>query len=381
MTEQRERIEKVLIACAETRVPDTADPWPEIKERVGERVAAVSHCSPRRFRVVPRTRAGLAVAAVLVMLFGMGAYAASGLLYETFRLYLPGAQGEVFGEKIDLDQEQTANGVRINLEWAYADAENIAVAYTVTELQEGRRVAGHPAELETLFISDEGGTNEQRLDERYPDRVKLTDGSGRDFDGSDGQTYGSEGSSPMTKVPNVWVFEPEEGLEPGSDHRFHLEIPVQARALDLSKGEKVQPESVGEPFVFDFEILVLPAPTIEVDQEVEASGVTFTLKRVVDSPARPEAVLCYGSPDTRYDWSFSGERDIFFGGGPLIGDDHACTSVMLPYQLDGRSTVTVDRLEGIPGCPAGDEDGCTIPRSEEKTVRGPWTFEFEVPER
>lgn len=304
----------------------------------------------------------------------------AGLLYETFRSYLPGAQGEVFGERVDLDQEQTASGVRINLEWAYADAKNIAVAYTVTELKEDRRIAGHPAELKTQFLSDEVGTNEQRLDELYPNRVELTDGSGLDFDGSDGQTYGSEGSSPMTEVPNVWVFEPGKGLEPGSEHGFRLEIPVQARALELSRGERVTPQRVGEPFVFDFEIPVLPAPTIEVNQEVEANSVMLTLRRVVASPARPEAEVCYTSPDTRYDWSFVGERDGFYGGGPRIGAEHACTTVQLPYHLDGRSTVTVDRLEGIPDCPPGDEDGCSIPLSDEKTIHGPWTFEFEVPE-
>jgi hypothetical protein len=37
------------------------------------------------------------------------------------------------------------------------------------------------------------------------------------------------------------------------------------------------------PFVFDFEIPVRPAPTIEVNQRVEAEGVAPTLRRVVAS--------------------------------------------------------------------------------------------------
>lgn len=368
MTEHRERIEKALHECAEHRVPDTADPWPGIRTRLGPET------SPRRSsraRFMPRTRAGWAFAALVILLCTMGAYAASGLLYVTFQDELPAGDAVDLGQKLDL--VQTADGARVTLQWVYADEKSVVAGVSIQDLQENRRAAGYPAELQPA----------------YPN--KLLHESDARFHESDGQYYGSEDESPMGDVPVSIVFSTDDGIEPGANHRFRLDVPVAARPL-VPKGTDVKPPGVsgegvpyqvplGEPFVFDFEIPVHPAPTVMVDQQAEASGVTLTLKQVVASPARPGAVICYGSPDIRYDWTLWGERDLFFGGGPQIGDEHACTSVVLPYQLEGNSTVRVERLEGIPDCPPGDENGCTIPRNEEKKIQGPWAFEFEVPRR
>jgi hypothetical protein len=70
---------------------------------------------------------------------------------------------------------------------------------------------------------------------------------------------------------------------------------------EFRKGSSVE-EPVAGPFIFVFEIPVRPAPTIEVNQEVEAEGVTLTLKRVVDSPVVPQAIVCFELPDDEHRW-------------------------------------------------------------------------------
>lgn len=360
MTEQTKRLKRALDGCAERGISPTSEPWAEIEIRL-EAHTTVPTRRPRRF--LPKSRTGLALAAALVLLFGMGAYAASGIVYDQFRGELPGARGPVYGEQLDL--AQTANGVRVSLEWAYADSRNVVVGYNIRDLKGDRQVDGRPAELGTGVLGDEGLTNE----------------SGTEFNSIDGQSMTSGDLNPLTDVPVSGVFAPEKAIDPGGDHSFRLKIPVEAQVLPSMD----QSEPVGEPFVFDFEIPVRPAPVIGLDQKVEAYGVELTLVRVVNSPARPEAEVCYRSPDTRYDWSFYGETDRDgipgFGGGPMIGQDQACTTMLLPESLEGRSTVTVERLEGWPDCPPGDDNGCSIPQSRAKIIEGPWTFEFTAPQR
>ncbi len=128
----------------------------------------------------------------------------------------------------------------------------------------------------------------------------------------------------------------------------------------------------GDPFVFDFEIPVRPAPTVQVDQKVEAGGVTLTLDRVIDSPARPEAVFCFEPPDDEHEWYL---YDLT-GGSSITQNEDNCQAYVLRSGLERRSTLTVTRLEGIlpPRADTGEKKSM-------RTIRGPWTFEFEVPER
>lgn len=374
MTEQRDHIEEALRVNAEAGVPEAAVPWPAIKERLGEKrlggrpgerpgereTPGGTPRSHRGSRLVPRTRTGMALAAALVVLLGMGAYVASGPVYEQFRGQLPGAKGPNYGEQLGL--VQTAHGVRVSVEWAYADQRNVVVGYNIEDLEGNRRVASRPAEVQG--------------------QDKLTDESSVRFHPNGGQASTSGNRKPLTEVPSVGVYAPDKAIEPGN-HEFRLDIPVVAQALPSTGPYKTEP--VGEPFVFDFEIPVRPAPAIEVNQTVEAAGVALTLKRVVNSPARPEAKICSDSPDTRYDWNiwgdFLGAGPGAIGGGPIIGQDRACTTILLPARLEGRSSVTVKRLVGSPDCPPGDDNGCSIPQSRVKTIDGPWTFDVTAPKR
>lgn len=75
-------------------------------------------------------------------------------------------------------------------------------------------------------------------------------------------------------------------------------------------------------------------------------------------------------PFLRYDESY--EEGV--GSAPQkLGD--GCWSLMMAAPVEGHSMVTVTNLEGMPR--GGSSTGAR--RINPKTIRGPWTFEFEAP--
>lgn len=398
MTEQRERLEKTLRGCAEIGVPDTIDLWPEIRESVDTRAVAERGRFRRWRRFVPNTRVGWAFAALLVLLFGMGAYAATGLLYEMFRDELPGAQEPVVGEQLDMAHKQAASGAEVTVQWAYADTSYVVVGFNLKDLEEGRRVEGHHVDLEPIIVIDEGGY-ERKIDKEFPERASLTDEAGNEFGVIDGGGLMSESPENMMKGPaaNTVVFAAQDKIEPVNGHRFHLEIPLQAYPIVSPEEKEVTPEPVGKPFVFDFEVPVRPAPVIEIDQKVEANGITLTLDRVVNSPGRPQAVVCFDPPDYRHKWWLGDNVRMggplwftypFDGGlerGPLsaypdgyLGSTPAemdrCHAVGLRPDRSGNYSFEVEDLEGWP------KDERVSGPEDIKKIQGPWRFNFEVPE-
>jgi hypothetical protein len=390
VSEQRKQLEKVLRECAELGVPDTGDPWPAIRERVSgermsertseERVAAEPH--RRRAwpsHLVPNTPLGYALAVVSLLILAAGAYAASGpvreligyglpgpgapgpteqttnrgkadgdpggtrsLAYSVFRSNVPGGGGEKIGQT-----RLVPDGAKVTLGWAYADAKSVVVGYTVEDLEGRRRVGEHLAEL-------------------YPSEgVRLTDQSGAEF-----EVVSSGGAvSPPGKIiegPKVnWtIFEAAGRIEPGREHRFRLEIPLEEWPVTTPGQKAPPPEPVGEPFIFSFEIPVHPAPVVEVNQKDTANGVTLTLERVTDSPGRPEAVICFEPQNDVRGW-FPIGKDLNSETLKWSRSGH-CVEMMLNAPLEGHSSVTVERIEFNPA-------------SDGELIRGPWRFDFEVP--
>ena len=92
----KRHLERVLRECAESGVPETAAPWPAIRERVVGRETDGAQASEaragegraadapraRRPLLVPNRPLGWALAALSVLILGLGAYAASGLVRE-----------------------------------------------------------------------------------------------------------------------------------------------------------------------------------------------------------------------------------------------------------------------------------------------------------
>lgn len=185
--------------------------------------------------------------------------------------------------------KKTTGGARVTLTSVYAEEQHVIVGYEVEDLTSGRRVGGHPAELQPL-ISFEGDEEKLRKDGFGTDVVGLTDESGTNFRMVDNSGQMSEGPNNVVRgaLQNMVAFEPEQRLEAGDKHHFHLKVPlIESPVVQL--GQKRPPEEPfeGGPFVFDFEVPLRAVRVVEVSRNGTAEGVTLTLDRVIDSPGRP----------------------------------------------------------------------------------------------
>ena len=380
MTEQTKRLKKALEGCAERGISPTTQPWVEIEGRLDTRTAAPTH-RPRTF--LPRTRPGLALAATLAMLFGMGAYAGFPLVYDVFREALPGSgTGQDVGTEIG--QEQAADGAKVMLEYAYADAGFVVVGYSVQDTREDRSSGGHPSQLSPLQIDDTDRTPDEEAAE-LPPRVDLTDETGQDFDLVQGSvTYSADDPDDLAQPkPNVAIFAPSEGLEPGERHRFNLKVAFTEEPIFPAgwEGEIEAPrdgwDRVG-PFDFDFEVPVRPVPVVEVGQKETAGGITLTLERILNSPGKPQAVVCFDPPNDDYEWRPSTAPTGFQVNEPLPVDPLKgdCWSLTIENPVEGSSSVKVTEIFGYPRTEKAKQE-----YEGGKEIEGPWTFEFTAPER
>jgi hypothetical protein len=412
VSEQRKRLERALRGCAERGVPaDTVDLWPAIRERVsGERISgtrvseeqvgeARGAGTPRRRawppRLVPKTPLGWALAVLSVLILSTGLYAASGpigeligeglpgsgapgpgettnreeadefaggsgVTYRLFRGAVPGGGGEEIG------QTQTADGARVTLKWAYADEEFVVVGIEARDLDGAQKVDNYgPVVLQPALIGEEDAPR------RLPPRVDLTDASGEGFTMVGGGT----------QYPGaVAVFEAPESLKAGPEHRFRLEVPLYESDRVGMSGEK--PDA--GPFVFEFEVPVRPVPVVWVSHLIKLEGFTLRLERVVNSPGRPQAIVCVNplveldDELAEYTWTpwLEGEGIPVDGAtGPRRLRD-GCWSLTMGEPVEGPSSVTVAGLAGTLKNPSNTREARAAP----KIIRGPWTFEFEAPE-
>ena len=180
MTKGTERMEKVLRECAEFRISESVDLWPEIRERVNSR--------GRRslgawFAARSRVRWVFAVAFALLMATGAG-YAATELADKMFRSELPGAAEEAHLGVL-LDQRRTIDGITVNLHRVYADAAHVVVSLSVEGARNGRQIDGDPIEFRPVFPMDEPGYEPPEgvptLNELLPVRGKLIAENGEEI--------------------------------------------------------------------------------------------------------------------------------------------------------------------------------------------------------
>lgn len=392
MASQGKRLEKALRSCAEAGVPDTVDLWPAVKERVFAKRASAEPAGRRRDDAAPRRRSrapqlvpntplGWALAVVSVLILGFGVYVAAEPVREFYRQGLPGTV-EPGSEKADqearptdeesdlrteIGQTQTADGVKVTLEWAYADNRYVAVGL------ETRRIDGPegPEQPDSVVLQPSLWDDSVGDEAELPPYVKITDVSGQDFDTVGGGTL----LGPRRDGADA-TFDAPEGIEPGRMHRFRLEVPLVEEPMRV--GDRVSGKPEPGPFVFDFEIPVRPAPSIELNQKAKADGVTVTLKRVVDSPLLPQAVICFEPPNDDYRWMpwlrDNGSYEEVTSNPQKLGD--GCWSLKMDAPVEGRSSVTVETLESLPGSSSDPDESL-----EPKVIRGPWTFEFDAPAR
>jgi hypothetical protein len=310
-----------------------------------------------------------------------------------------GGKGPAYNASEKLQLIKTASGARVTLNWVYAEENYASIGYQVEDLKDDRRVAGHPAELQPVLGFGYGKPTPR--EEKYLKKsglgteiVALTDERSTKFRMVDNLGTISGGPDHMAKEPleNLVAFKPKEGLKPTKEHDFRLQVPLYESAVVPLEGKQPPPEPFpGGPFVFNFDVPVHAVSVVDVNQKATAKGVTLRVDRVLNSPGRPRAVICYEPPDDKHSWLSYGGAGTFQGGWSTSGwagtgsmrsiPPGKCQKLMLEAPAEGRRSFEVKMLEGMPDCPynnAKDFEAC-YEKIGYRTIRGPWKFEFKVP--
>jgi hypothetical protein len=91
------------------------------------------------------------------------------------------------------------------------------------------------------------------------------------------------------------------------------------------------------------------------------SRITAPVLVAIDSLGRPQAVVCYEAPDDEHSWLLWGGKGTHEGGwgssGSMKGvSSIGCQKLQLQGPLEGRSSLEVATIEGMPICPADDAE-------------------------
>jgi hypothetical protein len=359
---KEQQVTETLQRIARQGVPDSVDLWPAIKARLQPRRR------PSRWgRLMPTTRLGWAfLILTLVLAFGAVAYAVSPAVGRLFQQESGLRYVEQANLVQELDLSQTVDGVTVNLERAYADANRIVIGFTIKD-PDGQR----------------------RYEARH---LTLTDAAGTVFPGI--FYYGVTGRSDILKVSlppgeGTYVLSFDAAAVTGVSKELDLRLVMEMEELVLPSNASAEPPASTEeellpmpegaivgPFIFDFSVPFVPGRVIEVQQAVEAAGVAVTLQRVVVTPSETQATLCFTPPDGGKEWfpiTAGAGLDLFGGNvSQLTESGEKCHRVIYPGALTGRSgtgTLKVTELVGF-----------DLARQGEQTrLAGPWEFHFQVP--
>jgi hypothetical protein len=328
-----------------------------------------------------------------------GGASARGAHSGTERGFKPGGgAGPAYRASEKLQLTKTEAGARVTLNWVYAEENYVSIGYQVENLKDKRQVAGHPAELQPIlgFGYGEPTPREEEYLKKYglgTDIVALTDERGTKFRMADNSGESSAGPKPVEgPLENLVAFRPKKALKPGKDRDFRLQIPLYESAAVPLQGKPPPPEPFpGDPFVFNFDVPVHAVHVVDVNRKATAEGITLRLDRVIASPGRPQAVVCYLPPDNEHVWFINGGAGTLFNGWSTSGwvstgtawgnPPKKCHKLMLREPAEGRTSFEVRSLEGEPDCPydnAKDFEEC-YEEIGYRTIRGPWRFEFRVP--
>jgi hypothetical protein len=327
----------------------------------------------------------------------LGGNSARDAFSKSHQGFQPSAgKGPAYNASEKLQLTKTEDGARVTLNWVYAEENYVSIGYQVENLKDNRQVAGHPAELQPLLGFGYGKPTPR--EEKYlkksglgTDIVALTDERGSKFRMGDNSVESSYGKPAKGPLENLVAFKPKEELKPSKEHDFRLQIPLYESAVVPLQGKQPPPEPFpGDPFVFKFEAPVHAVSVVDVNQKVPAKGATLRLDRVIDSPGRPRAVICYEPPDDKHSWLSYGGEGTFQGGWSTSGwsgtgsmrsiPPAKCQKLMLDAPAQGRTSVEVRMLEGWPDCQSFKEEAAWQACMEERyrTIRGPWRFDFKV---
>jgi hypothetical protein len=351
-TETERLLRRVLHRIAEEAVPAGTDLWPGIRARLVTRSA---HRLPARAAVLAAT-----LTAVLVAV----AYAGNPVVDALFKLVSGWEQAWRSGLAVPLGLEQSRDGWTVRLERAYADVNQVLVAFSVRG----------PAGVQ-LSVSP---------------RAWLLDGAGRQIPGR--VLIGVAGASDVLGLhvpPGEGVFivsfdtwqmsRPAAEVALGLEIRLETLVPVEnqdrpAEVPGRALAQRAVTQDLAGVFKFEFRLPVNPGKVLAEGVLASAGGIRATLKYLVLSPSQLKAEIC-----------FSGlAAEKWLPVALVVGPNGAVSDLSLVtaegpgcfrYELNvGPNTLSAGRWQ-LKIAELVEKE----PAESGRRLTGPWAFEFAVP--
>lgn len=345
-----QQIKEALQEVAEQNISDELDLWPALQTVLTDKRSQNLNFSRTAFRV------GWVMPILVALFFVVTvAYAVSPAIQSLLKMDSGLEDVSSNGLSHSLNLSQVVNEVTVTLDWAYADENRIAIAYT---------------------IHSENGEQYEPLD------FTVTDSAGNEFPPTTG--LGVTGTSDMlgTILPSgegAYIFSFDSSTIIHAPETLELQ-------LELTLKSQVTERLVG-PVIFNFDIPFTPGRMTEPKQSYTAEGVTITLEKVALTPSDLTAVICFEGPNESYNmWLPISHIDVANNenqaramlGSQSNPDEAGCTTNhYFPslYTHNGTWSLTVTELVGI-------DRGYTEtgePRLDQLRINGTWVFEFALP--
>ena len=274
-----------------------------------------------------------------------------------------------------VDQTQMAGDIAISLDWVYADANQILVAYSGQDLSSNSTDAGRDERIEIELAS-----------------ATLADGTALEGSMIAGYTQpGTEANVATFRTPNQasGLDAVEMKLVFRASYTQYQERTATAPDQNSSNGQAASPLSImqnvtGE-VTFSVTTPVYPAEVIEISQTVEKNGIAIRLEQVRIAPSLTIATVCLQAPyrDPYRYWTsiviLQAGGQAYSGGGSeeyLAGEPVTCREVQIQGsvpQQEESYTLRVDELVGFK-FGAGDYPTPEDHPEQQMRIRGPWVF-------
>ena len=356
MNEQQ--LKQVFRQIGQSQIPDTADIWPAVYERVSLQTQKRSG----QRRIAHLRLRGALLTVVAVLLLTSAAYALGPLLQEMLNrdpALTPIMQNE--GGQI-INQTQTQQDVAVTLEWAYADENRASIFYTISPNRE--------------------------------DRYELVEN----------QLFTADG----TLIPSFVGMVDMDQSTPTDGYLFSYDLSSyqpQTTKLDLHLSllfKSAETDELLAPFEFQFSVQMDVARFAHPNQTVVFNDIPVTLQNVTVSRTEVTSLICFDNPNPEFNgWLPISQIDVHSEnqtvqavvGQQSILENGCVMNRYFPslYEAQGSWTLTVTELVGFkPGkpfdentpsvfsCPEGEErsEYC----GEQLRIAGSWAFSFDLEE-
>lgn len=369
-------LKQILNDIGEQAIPDSIDLWSRLEVKLATQTQ--SHNSRISFK--PKSRLGWVMLFVTVLLLFGGTLYATNSNVRNFIHLDPGLESVDLAELgHPLNLSQTIEDTTVILEWAYADANRIALAFSI-ENNEGQRFDPNSNKLTdtdgTIYRGAGGFGLTGASDEL---RIDLPPGEGLylyNFDGS------QVTNDPATLNLRFEVVLEEFSLPLMVETPSATVIPNKDGTTTIVTASSTSPytgKSIG-PFVFNFEIPFNTGRIMEPNLVVTTKGIDVRLEKVVVTPSQTAVTLCFDNTDPTYDewaafptltvnWQRFEAGLISHGRAPQPNCQIAYFQDQgLLYEQTGSVQLRVTELVGF------KRDS-----PEQLRIHGRWNFHFEMP--